>query len=149
MQLQQCAAETQCACRHQLCSLWQNQSGMVRARAELPSVVVTEPGGHQTLVLSPPHTSMGTPGSLSRATGTSHPSGGSTMSLATTGSVLHPSYLGLPQAGPRSAFSGGWRGALLLILSSATACALLGPPSTTLILNMKTLSYQCQNLHCV
>ena len=58
------------------------------------------------------------------------------MSLATTGSVLHPSYLGLPQAGPRSAFSGGWRGALLLILSSATACALLGPPSTTLILNI-------------
>ena len=109
---------------------------MVRARAELPSVVVTEPGGHQTLVL-PPHTSMATPGS--RAAGSSHTSGRSTMSLATAGSVLHPSYLDLHQNGPRPAFSGGCRGALLLVLSSATACALFGPPSTTLILNYQTI----------
>ena len=109
---------------------------MVRARAELPSVVVTEPGGHQTLVL-PPHTSMRTPGSPSRARATSQTR--STMSLATAGSALHPSYLGLHQNGPRPAFSGGCRGALLLILSSTTACTLLGPPSTTLILNHQTI----------
>ena len=128
---------------------WQNKSGMVRARTELPSVVVTEPGGHQTLILSPSHTSIGTPGSLSRAEDISHLSGRSRMTLATAGSVLHPSYLGLPRAGPRPAFSGGCRGALLLTLSSATACALLGPPSTTLNLNMKPSSFPPQNVHCV
>ena len=101
---------------------------MVRAR---PSVVVTEPGGHQALVL-PSHTSsMGTPGSLSIAVSTSNTSARTTMSLATAGSVLHPSYLGLDG---QAAFSGGWRGALLLLFSSATACSLLGFPPQPLCL---------------
>ena len=105
---------------------------MGRSRIELPSVVVTEPDGSQTLVLSP-QTSMRTPGvSIRRAT----TGPGSGLSLAAAGSVLHPSYLGnsLGNLGneSRPAFSGGFRGAVLLLLSSTTACALFGPPSTTL-----------------
>ena len=109
---------------------------MGRSRIELPSVVVTGPDGSQTLVLSP-QTSMRTPGvSIRRAT----TGPGSGLSLAAAGSVLHPSYLGnsLGNLGnslgneSRPAFSGGFRGAVLLLLSSTTACALFGPPSTTL-----------------
>ena len=109
---------------------------MGRSRIELPSVVVTEPDGSQTLVLSP-QTSMRTPGvSIRRAT----TGPGSGLSLAAAGSVLHPYYLGnsLGNLGnslgneSRPAFSGGFRGAVLLLLSSTTACALFGPPSTTL-----------------
>ena len=114
---------------------------MGRSRTELPSVVVTEPDGSQTLVLSP-QTSMRTPGVSIRGANTGPGSG---ISLAAAGSVLHPSYLGnslgnkylgnsLGNLGneSRPAFSGGFRGAVLLLLSSTTACALFGPPATTL-----------------
>ena len=102
---------------------------MGRSRTELPSVVVTEPDGSQTLVLSP-QTSMRTPGVSIRCSTTGPGSG---LSLAAAGSVLHPSYLGNSLGNEsRPAFSGGFRGAVLLLLSSTTACALFGPPSTTL-----------------
>ena len=107
---------------------------MGRSRTELPSVVVTEPGGSQTLVL-PPQTWMRTPGVSIRRANTGPGSG---ISLAAAGSVLHPSYLGNKYLGnslgneSRPAFSGGFRGAVLLLLSSTTACALFGPPATTL-----------------
>ena len=126
---------------------------MGRSRTELPSVVVTKPDGSQTLVL-PPQTWIRTPGvSIRRAT----TGPGSGISLAAAGSVLHPSYLGNSLGNKylgnslsnkylgnslgnesRPAFSGGFRGAVLLLLSSTTACALFGPPSTTLC-NLRTV----------
>ena len=119
---------------------------MGRSRTELPSVVVTKPDGSQTLVLSP-QTWMRTPGVSIRGANTGPGSG---ISLAAAGSMLHPSYLGNSLGNKssylgkslgnesRPAFSGGFRGAVLLLLSSTTACALFGPPSTTLC-NLRTV----------